>query len=119
MSNISASARKFYQEVAKTGFIWTVEDDQGVPAPVNSSGKRAMPFWSSAKRATIIITSVTDYANFRLKKITWTDFSSKWIPGLEKDGLLAGINWSGDNASGYDILPAELKANIDYELMKP
>lgn len=118
MPNAAINAKKFYQEVATSDSIWTIEDDDGIPAPVNASGERAMPFWSTEERANTIITTVPAYANFRAKRISCRDFLSRWIRGLEKDGLLVGINWSGQRASGYDIQPSDLKANIEYEINK-
>jgi len=37
--------------------------------------------------------------------VTWRQ---RWLPGLERDGLLVGLNWSGDRATGYDIEPADV-----------
>jgi hypothetical protein len=36
----------------------------------------------------------------RVVKISWPDFRDRWRPGLERDGLLVGINWSGPRAHG-------------------
>jgi hypothetical protein len=35
-----------------------------------------------------------------------------WLPGLERDGLLVGLNWAGDRAQGYDVAPADVLPNI-------
>ena len=57
--------------------MWTLEDDDGIPA----------------------------YAGFRPKELTLEEFQTRWLDGLERDGLLVGINWSGDRAVGYDVEP--------------
>ncbi len=103
----------FFSEVEQTGIIWSIKDDQGFPAPLTHDGRRAMPFWSSESRAIRIINTVEVYRNFTLVAITWEIFKERWIPGLIKDGLLAGINWSGDRASGFDIEPAVLQNIFD------
>ncbi|MGH8105702.1 MAG: DUF2750 domain-containing protein, partial [Arenimonas sp.] len=63
--------------------------------------------------AELIIQNVADYNGFYPMEISWQDFKDKWGPGLTKDGLLAGVNWSGSNASGFDITPAELIKNVE------
>ena len=109
MSQAGSQATAFYREVAKSRVLWTVRDDGGFPAPITSSGKRAQPFWSSLSRVQKIIDSVPAYAEFEPHEISWEDFCSKWVPGLENDGLLAGVNWSGPHAIGYDIEPHKIQ----------
>ncbi|RPH67238.1 MAG: hypothetical protein EHM78_21965 [Myxococcaceae bacterium] len=41
-----------------------------------------------------------------------------WLPGLERDGRLVGVNWSGNTASGYDVTPSEVRARVEYELRR-
>lgn len=35
------------------------------------------------------------------------------MPGLSQDGLLAGVNWTGARATGFDIQPSELRENVE------
>lgn len=35
------------------------------------------------------------------------------MPGLEQDGLLVGVNWSGKNATGYDLDPAWIRKCVE------
>ena len=46
-------------------------------------------------------------------EIEWTTFCERWVPGLEKDGLLVGVNWSGDRATGFDVKPRDVVANVE------
>jgi len=71
-----------------------------------------MPFWSMESRAVKVVQSVAAYDGFELHEIPLADFKSRWLPGLERDGLLVGINWSGDRATGYDMKPSEVSANF-------
>jgi hypothetical protein len=92
--------------------VWTVEDDGGYPAPMTSSGHRAQPFWSSQSRAERIIKTVAAYRGFRPSAISWTEFADKWVPGLEADGLLVGVNWSGAHATGFDLQPSRVRESV-------
>ena len=62
-----------------------------------------MPFWSSLSRVKLIIKRVPAYSVFEPHEITWEVFRDRWLPGLKKDGVLVGVNWSGERAKGYDL----------------
>jgi len=113
MSNAAAHAAAFYREVAESGVVWGIRDVGGFPAPVASNGKRAMPFWSSESRALVVIREVSSYGDFSPVPIAWEVFCTRWVPGLLGDDLLAGVNWSGHSASGFDISPIELQRNVE------
>jgi hypothetical protein len=113
MSIAAKNASTFYSEVAKSGVVWSIKDEAGFPAPVCTDGKRTMPFWSSESRARSVIENVPAYKGFKPIAITWSDFSARWVPGLTKDGLLAGVNWSGKRASGFDVQPEKLRENVE------
>ena len=103
MSVSAAHAGAFYRELAEARSVWTIEDAGGIPAPKNADGRRAMPFWSKASRAQTVIDTVAAYAGFHLTEVPVDDWLSRWLPGIESDGLLVGLNWSGAVATGYDV----------------
>lgn len=113
MSISSINARAFYREVAAGGRVWTIRDENGFPAPINPDGKRAMPFWSLKSRVLATIREPEAYKDFEPVEIGWQSFCEKWIPGLTRDGILAGLNWSGASATGFDITPTEMKRNVE------
>ena len=113
MSQASSQASVFYSEIIKSATVWGIKDDQGFPAPLNSDGKKAMPFWSSESRVNLIIKNSENYRAFKPVAIPFKDFCEKWVSGLKRDGLLIGINWSGKNATGFDISPDDLKSNLE------
>ena len=119
MSQASSQAWAFYREVAKTRTVWTVRDAGGYPAPRTESGRRAQPFWSTRSRVERIIKAVPAYAGFVPEEISWESFCSAWVPGLTRDQLLVGVNWSGKRAVGYDMEPAELQRNVEAVAEKP
>jgi hypothetical protein len=106
MSQSAAQAAAFFAEVVRTQIVWTVRDDGGYAAPVSTSGARSMPFWSSEERVRRIIANVPAYSGFQPDSIDLAAWRERWLPGLERDGILVGLNWTGDRATGYDVEPA-------------
>lgn len=116
MSNAASHSHAFYLQVARQRKVWTVRDDGGFPAPMGSEGKRAQPFWSSLSRVLLIIKNVPAYSAFEPHEITWEAFRDRWLPGLKRDGILVGVNWSGDRAKGYDLESDSVHAAIDAQI---
>jgi hypothetical protein len=112
MTVAAAQADAFFTEVIASGDVWSISDSEGFPAPKNASGRRAMPFWSKESRAAKIIATVEAYSGFEVEHVPLAKFIQNWLPGLEKDGLLAGINWSGELATGYDMDPKDVLARL-------
>jgi hypothetical protein len=108
----ASQAAAFYRQVADHGVVWTIRDAGGYPAPINSDGARAQPFWPSSSRVERIIASVPAYKGFLAVEISLDVFLDRWVPGMARDGILVGVNWSGDRAAGYDIAPEQVAENI-------
>lgn len=103
----------FLAEIAASASIWTIQDDSGIPSTVNSEGEGSMPFWSSRQRALDFMAAVPGYAGFEPMEIAWDVFAEKWAPGLDRDDLLAGLNWEGSEARGLDLEPFELVEKVE------
>jgi hypothetical protein len=71
-----------------------------------------MPFWSSLSRAEKVIATVAAYRGFSPVELDLALFLERWLPGLERDGLKAGLNWSGELATGYDVEPSAVAAGL-------
>jgi hypothetical protein len=102
----------FVREVAAQSRVWTLRDSGGIPTATGSNGT-AMPFWSSLSRVEQVIATVPAYSDFEPSELSWDRFRDRWLPGLERDGLLVGINWSGPRALGYDLEPQEVRTRIE------
>jgi hypothetical protein len=113
MSQVASQAALFYRDVARTGEIWTIRDAGGFPAPMNSEGQRSQPFWSSRSRVEKIIETVPAYTGFEPYRVSWADFVARWVPGLKRDGILVGVNWSGPRALGYDMESEAVQRNVE------
>lgn len=108
----AAQATAFYAEALASGVVWSVTDSSGFPAPANADGRRAMPFWSAKSRADRVVATVPAYAGFDVVRIPLVEWRDRWLPGLRTDGLLVGLNWSGDAATGYDLEPRDVERNL-------
>ena len=72
-----------------------------------------MPFWSSRSGAERMVATVPADQAFVVVEVTWDEFRDRWLAGLERDGLRVGVNWSSSKAVGYDLLPSELRRNVE------
>ncbi|WP_348943732.1 DUF2750 domain-containing protein [Chitinibacter sp. FCG-7] len=118
MSTVEIEVANFYREVAQSQTIWSIKDDVGFPAPIGGKGKRAMPFWSSKARAAEEISNVPSFKGFEPVAIAWDVFAQQMLPGMERDGLLAGVNWSSIAAVSVDVTPSELQALVESARIK-
>ncbi|EHD2237066.1 DUF2750 domain-containing protein [Vibrio vulnificus] len=118
MSSSASQAAAFYKDVAKLRKVWGVRDSSGILAPMTSTGKRSMPFWSTKSRADKIVKNVHSYNGFEVFSIDLDKFMYSWISGISNDGFLIGVNWSGANATGYDVEPSDVLKNIEHQLSK-
>ena len=112
MSMSAAHASAFFEEALRAGSVWTVRDGGGYPAPLNGTGVRSQPFWSLRSRAERVVSAVPAYGGFEIDEIDLEAFRSRWLPGLQADGVLVGLNWSGESATGYDISAPEVAARL-------
>ena len=119
MSQAGSQAWAFYREAARTKVLWTIRDVGGYPAPKGGTGKRAQPFWSSRARVERIIATVPAYRDFEVEEISWTTFCESWVPGLIRDGLLIGVNWSGPRAVGFEIEPERVRQSVQAMIENP
>lgn len=113
MTVSAPQAAAFFSEVLATGEVFTIKDADGFPAPRNGSGDRAMPFWSKRSRAQNVCASVPAYEGFEVVLVPLSEWRVRWLPGLGRDGLRVGINWSGRRATGYDFTSAEVVARLN------
>jgi hypothetical protein len=112
MTQSSSQAAQFYREVAEARVVWTLDDENGYPAPKNRTGRRCMPFWSSKACVETIIRTVPAYSGFRPIGFAWEDFVAEWLPELKSSGFLVGVNWGGPDAVGWDLEPDDVVANV-------
>jgi hypothetical protein len=108
MSLSAAHSAAFRREVPREGRVWSIRDATGHPAPPDPAGRRAMPFWSKSSRAERVVGAVAAYRTFDVVGIPLADWLDSWLPGLQSDGLLVGVNWAGARATGFDLDPEQV-----------
>lgn len=108
MSLSGAHKAAFRREVEQDGRVFSIRDAQGYPAPADDSGHRSVPFWSRPTRARRVAGQVDAYRDFEVVSIELDDWLDGWLPCLERDGLLAGVNWAGVHATGFDMTPGQV-----------
>lgn len=118
MSQSAAQATAFFKEVSESGIVWAIKDENCFPSPLGDSGVRAMPFWSSKSRVQAVIKNVPAYKGSQPVDLELRVFKERWLTGLKKDQFNIGINWSGKNATGYDLSPNDVSKNLEYHEQK-
>ena len=114
MVNVSASttqADAFYREAVERSAVWGIRDAAGFPAPETPEG-RAMPFWCLRSRAVRIVAVVPTYAEFEVVQLPLDVWRERWLPGLQRDGIRVGLNWSGARATGFDLPAEDVERNL-------
>ncbi|WP_436535709.1 DUF2750 domain-containing protein [Actinoplanes sp. HUAS TT8] len=114
MSQSGSQAAAFFNEVARHQVVWYTRNDQGSPAPMTSSGSRAMPYWSSKARAQRAVEVWG--GDLRVASMTLQKWRDEDLPQLAEEGLRAGINWTGPRLTGWDFTVAETLNRLDQAL---
>jgi hypothetical protein len=114
MSQSGAQAAAFFRDVTRHGTVWYVRDDEGSPAPVTSGGPRALPYWSTASRAARAARQWG--GELRVESMPLDRWRHVTLPGLERDGLHIGINWSGPRLVGWDFTVPEVLNRLAHAL---
>lgn len=115
MSATAAQAEAFFSEVLRGGEVFGLGNAQGFATPEIEPGRRAMPFWSRRSRAERVRSTVLEYRSLRVVALPLEQWRDVWLPGLARDGLRVGVNWSGPRASGEDLAPDEVRARLAAE----
>ncbi len=114
MSISAAQYSKFCSEVAQKRCVFTFTEQGGLLIyPVQ--GQEVLPFWSSRSRLEKIQASHPKYQRYQIAEYSWPEFESR-LHQMEGDGIHAGVNWSGQRLTGYNVAAAELRAALEYQM---
>lgn len=107
-----AEVDDFYREASAGGSVWTVDNGRGMPMAATSTGRRAVPFWSLASRAEAMTVDGGPYPEYSVREVPLAEWTSGWLPRLNEEGFLVGLNWAGQSASGFDAEPSVVIAHL-------
>jgi len=108
MSLSGAHKAAFRREVTQEGRVFSIRDERGYAAPADAEGNRTVPFWSKPTRARRVAGQVEAYLGFEVVSIEVDDWLGGWLPCLQRDGMLVGVNWAGARATGFDMTPGQV-----------
>lgn len=98
---------RFVRRVLEFQTVWGLKNDAGwAVAPSNEEdGTEVMLFWSD--RAYASQCAKEEWSEYEPTPIQLERFVAAWLPGMTKDGLLAGTNWNA-HLSGLEVSPNQL-----------
>lgn len=102
--------QRFVDRVVASEVVWGLRGPRGFAAsPSNDEDCDVIMFWSDRGYASRV--KQRHFADHELAEITLFDFLFRWMPGMVRDGALAGTNWNGDLA-GMEIDPDDLQTQL-------
>lgn len=102
----------FIRKVTDSEAVWGLFDS-GWALSTDDKGKKAIPFWPEKDFSSLCAEGV--WENYNSKQIKLDLFISKWLPGMEKDRVLAAIFPTPKN-KGVIIQPNKLLTSLEDEL---
>ena len=108
-------ANKFYEEVYENKCLWFAENSTGTALEFDLSEERvSFPLWSSESRILRLKKLNSELLNdFKPRKISWDSFIDILVPILESKKRLVGVNYSGQNLSGFDMSIDQLVRQVE------
>lgn len=94
---------EFVDEVARDGYVWTLEKDGEFVTSKIRHGAKSFPWWSSRQRVLSQIRNVPAYSGYIQSGYKWQVFLNEWVPSLRQAKCLLGINYSGSSNIGFDL----------------
>ena len=93
----------FVEEVASSDLIWTIEKNGEFVTSPNRNGTKCFPWWSSRERVLKQIKDVPAYKGYVQSGYEWSTFLREWVPSLKEARCLLGINYAGEENTGFDL----------------
>jgi hypothetical protein len=110
MATCRENHNRFLQRVVKSEVVWGLRGPNGfADCDSNDSNTVVLMFWSDRGYAARV--RQQSFPEFEPAEISLFDFLFRWLPGMAKDGVLAGTNWTGDLV-GLEFDPTELQEEI-------
>ncbi|MDL2209823.1 DUF2750 domain-containing protein [Desulfovibrio sp. OttesenSCG-928-O18] len=102
----------FIKKCADSGEVWGLRNEEGWCGMGTEDDAEAMPLWPEEAFAALL--AVDDWAGCKPALIPLRDFLKHWLPGMDKDGVLAAVfpilNDSPSGMSAVAVRGEELKS---------
>lgn len=111
LADLEANKKRFITRVRETRQVWGLRSRNGWAfCPSNHlDDTDVLLFWSDEPYAKRHATS--EWADHVATAIELDAFIDRWLRGMQKDGLLAGVNFNADLA-GLEVEPVELAREL-------
>lgn len=106
---------RFLQRVAAAERVWALRGPDGFavcdsnPPDDDDEPRPVLLFWSDEAYADAA--RKAEYPDHTVADLSLFDFLFRWLPGMEKDGVLAGTNYTADLA-GLETEPMALQDQL-------
>lgn len=106
--------KRFVSRIVEGGVVWGLKGDNGwaFAEPNDCENVSVLLFWSDEAYGRRAQQEIPEHAP---AQISLFDFLFRWLPGMSRDGAVAGTNWTGDLV-GLEKDPYELRLEIEAAL---
>lgn len=110
VADMQANYSHFVNRVRSSGTVWGVKNLNGwAICPSNERDCDVYTFWSDKAYAKRHCNG--PWANYKPAPIALDSFLQNWLPGLQRDGHLVGVQFNADLA-GLEVEPSKLATDI-------
>ncbi|MDH5446990.1 MAG: DUF2750 domain-containing protein [Gammaproteobacteria bacterium] len=102
----------FVKRVADWEEVWSLQDKNGWVSSENDEGIKSIPVWPHPEYTKLC--AEENWKGNNPSSIELQAFIEKWLPGMEKDGLLVAV-FPTPSGKGVQVTPAELKQHLQEE----
>jgi hypothetical protein len=102
----------FFEEAMAGGRVHTFSEN-GNYIVYEVKGSEIIPFWSSLARMEAIRSEIPKYAKFGIQTLELPAFLSEMLSRMDEEGILVGLNWTGNRLTGFNAEPEEVKRNFE------
>lgn len=109
-ADLQANYDQFISRVRKDKVIWGLESEDGwAICPSNDQDCDVYVLWSDEAYAELHCQD--EWAEYSPSPIDLESFMEYWVPGMESDGYLVGVQFNADLA-GLEVTPATLARDL-------
>jgi hypothetical protein len=111
--DLQSNYERFIARVREEGTLWGLKDEEGwAICPSNEYDCDVYVFWSNEAYARQHCKD--EWSGYRPAAIELESFLADWLPGMERDGYLVGVEFNSDLA-GLEVEPSALAEDLDQE----